>query len=382
MIRGSALSCGLICGVEKLLESLLASSPEMLFVADAEGQLQVCSAALPRRLGPCETVLELAAEASRDAMASFFDGLVAGGEPRERSFVATDGAQLRCRVVKAPDASLHGGLHPIVVDEQAALERDVLRALMENLDIAVWAADSTGQFVFHDGKGLRSVGMTPGQLLGLNVFTLYGGGSDEVAVRAALAGELQYTSTIHEGTHWDTLHIPQTASDGRARVVGVTTNETAVRRAEEALKLQLNTVREQERAIHDLSTPLIEVWDEVLAVPLIGVIDSRRASSLIERLLAAVGRTGARFALLDLTGVEAIDTSSASHLIRLLASIRLLGAEGMITGISAQVAQTMVGIGIDLQRVKTFANLRDALRYCMRKHKPRLKTARTRLHNT
>jgi rsbT co-antagonist protein RsbR len=97
------------------------------------------------------------------------------------------------------------------------------------------------------------------------------------------------------------------------------------------------------------------------------VIDSQRANSLIDRLLTEVSRSGALFAILDLTGVEALDTSTAGHLLKLIASIRLLGAEGVITGISSHVAQTIVGIGVDLKSVKTCANLRDGLRYCIAK---------------
>ena len=248
----------------------------------------------------------------------------------------------------------------------ARIERRLLRALMDNLDMVLWAIDRDGRFVYHDGKGLAAAGMKPGQLLGLNIFELYDGGGDEI--RSAFTGAASTNSEQQHGVHWDNWYVPAKNERGDVDyVVGISLDVTAAKQAEEALKRQLETVSQQQRAIQELSTPLIEVWDKVLTAPLVGVIDSQRASSLIERLLDEVSRAGARFAILDLTGVEALDTSTASHLIQLLASIRLLGAEGVITGISPYVAQTMVSIGIDMSAVRTCANLRDGLRYCMAK---------------
>ena len=111
---------------------------------------------------------------------------------------------------------------------------------------------------------------------------------------------------------------------------------------------------------------MINVWDNVLTVPLIGVMDAQRANELIERLLTAAGRSATRYVILDLTGVDALDTTIAGHILRLLQSLRLLGVEGLVTGISPQVAQTMVGLGVELEDVRTFRSLRESLRYCMK----------------
>ncbi len=373
------------------IEAFFATCPEMLFVANAEGQLESRSAALSRRFGADEiTLTALASPTSLAAFSGFLDRLAAGGDPGEHSFDAADGAgALRCRVQRAADGSLHGALHviesegepvaanaatredvepePADADErrQIRVERRLLRAMMENLEIALWAIEPDGTFIYHDGKALATAGMTPGQLLGLNIFDLYGEASAE-EIRAAVNGQQTANHAVQHGIHWQNLYIPMRGEDGAVDyVAGITMDVSEAKNAEGELKLKLETIQQQQRAIQELSTPLIEVWDNVLAVPLVGVIDSQRANNLIERLLAEVSRSGARFAVLDLTGVEALDTSTASHLIRLLASIRLLGAEGLITGISPYVAQTMVGIGIDLTTVKTCANLREGLRYCM-----------------
>ena len=98
---------------------------------------------------------------------------------------------------------------------------------------------------------------------------------------------------------------------------------------------------------------------------LVGMIDSGRATELMDSLLQAVAKTRARFAILDLTGVEEVDTGTAGHLLALVRAVRLLGAEGVITGIHPNIAQTIVAIGVDLSRVHVFATLRDALKHCI-----------------
>lgn len=96
-----------------------------------------------------------------------------------------------------------------------------------------------------------------------------------------------------------------------------------------------------------------------------GSIDADRANDITERLLAEASRSHVRLAILDLTGVEILDTSTVNRLLRLLGSLRLLGVEGLISGVSPQIALTMVGLGIELASVRTHRSLREALNYCM-----------------
>ncbi len=118
-------------------------------------------------------------------------------------------------------------------------------------------------------------------------------------------------------------------------------------------------------SVEELSTPILEVWEDVLALPVIGVVDSRRASIMIERLLDEIVRKQSRFVILDITGVEVVDTATADHLIRLVKAVELLGARCMVTGIRPAVAQTLVAIGADLGSLATLRNLRHALRECL-----------------
>ncbi|WP_231511178.1 STAS domain-containing protein [Chondromyces apiculatus] len=148
------------------------------------------------------------------------------------------------------------------------------------------------------------------------------------------------------------------------------------RQTEHDLREKLEVIRRQDEAIQALSTPVLQVWDGVLALPLIGTIDGRRAASLTERLLGEIVRTGSRFALLDLTGVEIVDTSTADHLLRVVGAVQLLGAQAIITGINPAVAQTLTSLGVDLSTFTTQQNLQEGLRYCIQEAAP-ARAART-----
>jgi rsbT co-antagonist protein RsbR len=200
----------------------------------------------------------------------------------------------------------------------------------------------------------------------LNIFDLYP--PEMVApVRQALGGTpSEHVSEAH-GVHWRSWSIPVRGDSGEVEhVAGLTLDISTSVNTKLELERRLATIESQQRAIHELSAPVISVWDNVLTVPLIGVMDTQRANELIERLLTAASRSGTRYAILDLTGVDALDTAIAGHLLRLLQSLRLLGVEGLVSGISPQVAQTMVGLGVELENVHTFRSLRESLRYCMK----------------
>lgn len=150
------------------------------------------------------------------------------------------------------------------------------------------------------------------------------------------------------------------------RMAGSLSDLTAHKRAEAVLKEKLELIEAQQEAIRTLSLPLIEVWDGVLTVPVLGALDVRRAAEMMESLLGAVTRTGSRYVIIDLTGVATMDAGTADHVIKLVSAVELLGARGVVVGIQPQVARAIVSIGVDLSRITTLANLRDALVMCMR----------------
>ena len=110
----------------------------------------------------------------------------------------------------------------------------------------------------------------------------------------------------------------------------------------------------------ELSTPVVELWDGILALPLIGTLDSVRTQVVMENLLQRIVETGASIAIIDITGVPTVDTLVAQHLLKTVAAARLMGADCLISGIRPQIAQTIVHLGVELQSVTTKATLADA----------------------
>lgn len=131
------------------------------------------------------------------------------------------------------------------------------------------------------------------------------------------------------------------------------------------LAAKLVTIEEQRMTIRELSTPILDLWEGILTLPLVGAIDPERASEMTERLLERIVETSARAVILDITGVELVDTATADHLVRLARAARMLGAQCVLTGIGPHVANMLVSIGADLGGVQTLRTLRDGLKACL-----------------
>jgi len=129
-----------------------------------------------------------------------------------------------------------------------------------------------------------------------------------------------------------------------------------------------DVIRRQQEELLELSTPVVKLWDGVLAVPMIGVLDSNRTQIVMETLLQSIVDTGADIAIIDITGVPTVDTLVAQHLLKTVTAIRLMGADCIISGIRPQIAQTIVHLGIDLQGITTKATLADALALALRQN--------------
>ena len=124
-------------------------------------------------------------------------------------------------------------------------------------------------------------------------------------------------------------------------------------------------INRQQQELLDLSTPVIKLWDGIVAVPLIGTLDSERTQVVMESLLDAIVENEATVAIIDITGVPTVDTLVAQHLLKAVAAARLMGAECIISGIRPQIAQTIVHLGVDLGDVVTKATLAEALRIAL-----------------
>ncbi|WP_187263964.1 STAS domain-containing protein [Pontibacter beigongshangensis] len=127
------------------------------------------------------------------------------------------------------------------------------------------------------------------------------------------------------------------------------------------LKGREEVILRQTDEINEISTPVIRVWDGILALPIIGTLDSSRTQIVMENLLQEIVNTGSSIAILDISGVPAVDSLVAQHLIKTVSATRLMGAECIISGIRAEIAQTIVHLGIDLSNIRTKATLASAL---------------------
>lgn len=130
-------------------------------------------------------------------------------------------------------------------------------------------------------------------------------------------------------------------------------------------KSRESVIKRQQEELLELSTPVVKLWDGVLALPMIGTLDSQRTQVVMESLLQRIVDTGAEIAIIDITGVPTVDTLVAQHLLKTVTAIRLMGADCIISGVRPQIAQTIVHLGLDLQGVVTKANLADALKLAL-----------------
>ena len=126
-------------------------------------------------------------------------------------------------------------------------------------------------------------------------------------------------------------------------------------------------IERQRQEMLELSTPVVKIWEGVLALPMIGTLDSERAQVVMESLLERIVETGSTIAIVDITGVPTVDTLVAQHLLKTVAAAKLMGADCIISGIRPQIAQTIVHLGIDLDEVTTKASLADALSTALRR---------------
>ncbi|GAA2360974.1 STAS domain-containing protein [Dactylosporangium salmoneum] len=149
-------------------------------------------------------------------------------------------------------------------------------------------------------------------------------------------------------------------------VLSLLVDEMGLYTFESYTKTREGIIADQTEQLLELSTPVVKLWDGVVAVPLVGTLDSARAQVVMEKLLQTLVDTGSGFAIVDITGVPAVDTQVAQHILKTVVAARLMGAECIISGIRPQIAQTVVALGIEFGDIVTKATLADALVHALR----------------
>ena len=181
----------------------------------------------------------------------------------------------------------------------------------------------------------------------------------DFATRLELTEQEDDLTNLEMGINFLIVDLRQQATANREK-------EDALLAQQRELEAKLVTIDQQAAAIRELSTPVIEVWEDILVLPIVGVVDTRRSMEIMNDLLERVVETRAKCVILDITGVQIVDTKTADYLLKVVSAASMLGARCVLTGLSPAVAQTLVEIGADLREVRTLRNLKAGLEDCLR----------------
>ncbi len=246
-----------------------------------------------------------------------------------------------------------------------AIEADYRRMINAMLDTEVIMLDSDGDILTWGDGAVRLKGYTADEVVGRNITIFYTeADADSGLVRTELDEAMR--TGRYEGEGWrvrkggqrfwaNVVIQPIYGDDGTVTGFVKVTRDLTEQRERERL------VQRQRDEIMELSTPVIQIWDRVLALPLIGTLDSDRAARFTENLLQRIAEDEAAVVILDISGVPMIDTAVAQHLFKTIQGARLMGAESIISGVRPETAQAMVHLGIDIGAITSRSTLRDAL---------------------
>jgi len=299
-------------------------------------------------------------------------------------------ASVSGRPLQGPDGTLMGGVvvcRDVTERRQAETQLRLSEARFRDIALNIPGA----VFQFTSRQGVWSTDFMSERITGLagvsaaevmrdfSVFVARVHPDDLDAYVASVTGAVERLTPWHfEGRFlrpdgqvrwWMGDSVPVQTDTGEIVFNGVLMDITTQREAEEALRqslVQEQIIRAQRATLEELSTPLIPISDKIVVMPLIGAVDTRRAQQVLETLLEGIARTGAETAILDITGVSVVDTQVANALIRAAQAVKLLGAQVMLTGIRPEVAQTLVGLGVDLGGIITRGSLQSGIALAMR----------------
>ncbi len=263
--------------------------------------------------------------------------------------------------------------------ELGELNEETYRLLVESVkDYAIIMVDPKG-YVCSWNEGARRIkGYTSAEIIGKHLSVFYtpedirSGKTEKELAAAAKEGRFEdegWRVRKDGSKFWANVVITALYNeDGNLRgFTKVTRDMTERKQAEEALaqKAASEALSRRAQEILDISTPVVQVWEGIILAPIIGTLDSQRTQQLTEKILDGIVESRSTVALVDITGVPAVDTQTARHLIESISAVRLLGADVILTGIRPAIAQTLVHLGIDLSGVTTRSSLSSGLRAAM-----------------
>jgi rsbT co-antagonist protein RsbR len=266
----------------------------------------------------------------------------------------------------------------VKLEEDLIFERGLLNSLLNTIPDHIYFKDEKSRFIkvsksLAEWFNAKSVD----GLMGKTDFDFF----TEEHARPAFEDEQEIMRTgkplegkVEKETHPDgrvtwvsTTKVPRYDNKGNIiGITGVSRDVTEKKLWEEEREKKLEAQKEE---LMELSTPVIDVWEGVLTVPILGSLDSERASRVSEALLTEIVEKRAGVAIIDISGISAVDSAVADRLIRTAKAVRLVGAEAILTGVGVEIAQTIADLGIDMGSLKTMATLKDGLRYIISQKK-------------
>lgn len=271
-------------------------------------------------------------------------------------------------------------LQALLAENAALRERnDLLNAVIAHSPAVIFAKDLAGRLILHNNKYEQAFPQLAGRLLGKTDHEIVGGEAADLIVendRQVREGgvpiEVEEQLPHADGPHtYISIKFPLFDRSGAvAGLAGIATDITERKRGEEErARLQQQIIDVQRATLSELSTPIVPLADGVIAMPLVGAIDSERARQIMEALLNGLTASRAHTAILDITGVRAVDTHVAGALLQSARAARLLGARVIVTGIRPDVAQALVGLDTDWTGVETLANLQAGVALALTRRK-------------
>ncbi|MCG8350130.1 MAG: PAS domain-containing protein [Chloroflexales bacterium] len=267
------------------------------------------------------------------------------------------------------------------IEETLQESQRMLRLVMDTIPQTIFWKDRNLNYLGCNAQFAKDAGLaSPEDIIGKNDFDmpwsqyaeLYR--TDDFQIIESNTPKINFEEPItkaDESQGWlRTSKIPLHDNEGKTvAVLGMYEDITALKQArDENIQLQAEIIRAQEAALAELSTPVIPISDQIMAMPLIGAIDSHRSQRALEALLEGVAKHSAQVVILDITGVPVVDTQVANSLIHAAQAVKLLGAKVVLTGIRPEVAQTFVGLGADLGGIITRSTLQSGIAFAINRY--------------
>jgi PAS domain S-box-containing protein len=262
--------------------------------------------------------------------------------------------------------------------EELRQSRALLEGFIENIPASIMVIDRDQRILLVNRKVEQGMSLPRDQIVGRRLQEVFPpqvveewSASDRQVFDNNQSISTENTAQAPDGDHaFRSIKFPIIDSDGGVFAIGnIVTDITEQKRAEEEqIALREEIIASQQNALRELSTPLIPIADGVVAMPIVGAIDSSRAQQIMESLLEGIGALQAETAILDITGVRVVDTQVAQALLQAARAAGLLGAQVVLTGIGAEVAQSLVHLGADLSRIVTRSNLQEGIAFALENH--------------